>query len=219
MKIVDYPLREGQYFPGHTRKRYIVWHGTAGRTAATPANGRPGKATTSIDGWNRDPAHVGAAWLVDRDGTVYRTFDDRGWIYHLGIKGSNGLYDRASVAVEFANELALERDGDRLHAFGLTTPNTAYTGRAFTGNWRGGEHWAELDETQVDAGIELTLDICRRHRIEPVFYHPSTTYDHPRCFQIATIICHSNCRADKTDFWLPDWVWDKIRAAGIRLTP
>jgi hypothetical protein len=24
-----------------------------------------------------------------------------------------------------------------------------------------------MDEAQVDAGIELTLDICRRHDIEP----------------------------------------------------
>ena len=50
-----------------------------------------------------------------------------------------------------------------------------------------------------DAGIELTLDICRRHDIEPSFYYPSTTFDFPRCFQVATIVCHSNCRRDKTD--------------------
>jgi hypothetical protein len=74
-----------------------------------------------------------------------------------------------------------------------------------------------MDEAQVDAGIELTLDICNRHKIEPVFYYPSTTFDFPRCFQVATIICHSNCRADKTDLCLPQWVFEKIEAAGIRI--
>jgi Zn-dependent metalloprotease len=48
-------------------------------------------------------------------------------------------------------------------------------------------------------------------------YYPSTTFDFPRCFQVATIVCHSNCRADKADLCLPDWVHEKIQAAGIRL--
>jgi hypothetical protein len=121
------------------------------------------------------------------------------------------------VAIEFANELALDLDGDRHYAFGMNTPNTVYTGPVFTYDWRGSRHFAQLDEAQVDAGIELTLDICRRHDIKPVFYYPSTTFDFPRCFQVATIVCHSNCRADKTDLCLPEWVYEKIRAAGIRL--
>lgn len=68
----------------------------------------------------------------------------------------------------------------------------------------------------MDAGIELTFDICRRHDIEPSFYYPSTTF-FPRCFQVATIVCHSNCRRDKTDLALPDWVYEKVEGAGIRL--
>jgi len=61
------------------------------------------------------------------------------------------------------------------------------------------------------------FDICQRHKIEQVFYYPSTTFGFPRCFQVATIICHSNCRADKTDLCLPQWVFEKIEAAGIRI--
>jgi hypothetical protein len=34
---------------------------------------------------------------------------------------------------------------------------------------------------------------------------------------VATIICHSNCRADETDLCLPEWVYEKIQAAGKRL--
>jgi hypothetical protein len=71
-----------------------------------------------------------------RDGTIYKTFDDTAWIYHLGIKGTNGRYDKASVAIEFANELGLALDGDRLYAFGMSTPNTVYTGPFFAFDWR-----------------------------------------------------------------------------------
>ena len=118
MNIKSYPLQRGQWYPDKVQKQYVVWHGTAGRTRYTPVNSRPGRATTSIDGWNLDPTRVGAPYLVDRDGSIYQTFDDAEWIYHLGLKGTNGYYDRASVAIEFANELALQFDGNQLHAFG-----------------------------------------------------------------------------------------------------
>lgn len=217
LNIESYPLKRGQWFPESTAKKYVVWHGTAGRTRDTPAAGRPGRATTSIDGWNLNAERVGAPYLVDRDGTIYKTFDDSGWIYHLGLHGTNGRYDRQSVAIEFGNELALTLHADRLYAFGVETPNTVYTGPFVAQKWRGGQFFAQLDEAQVDAGIALTLDVCRRHKIDPAFYYPSTTYDFPRCFEIATIVCHSNCREDKTDLFLPGWVYEKIRGAGIPL--
>ena len=217
MNITRYPLKNGQCFPRVTQKKYVVWHGTGGRTRDTPVSGRPGRATTSIDGWNRDAQRVGAPYVVDRDGTIYQTFDDSFWIYHLGLKGTSGQYDRASVAIELANELALTLDGDRLYAFGMNTPETVFRGVHFTADWRGEQFFAELDEAQIDAAIALTLDVCIRHAIEPSFYYPSTTFDFPRCFRVATIVCHSNCRADKTDLFLADWVYQKIEAAGIRL--
>jgi hypothetical protein len=217
MNVKPYPLKNGQWFPQFTEKKYVVWHGTGGRTRHTPVDSRPGQATTSIDSWNLNADRVGAPYLVDRDGTIYKTFEDLGWIHHLGLKGTNARYDRASVAIEFANELGLSLDGDRLYAFGMNTPNTLYKGSFLPHEWRGFNFFAQLDEAQVDAGIELTLDICRRHDIEPVFYYPSTTFDFPRCFQVATILCHSNCRVDKTDLYLPEWVYEKIEAAGIRV--
>lgn len=216
MNIKSYPLKRGQWLEEATPKNYVVWHGTAGRTLHTRL-GHPGRATPSIDGWNLGALRVGASYLVDRDGTIYKTVDDAGWIYHLGIQGTNGRYDQASVAIEFANELGLGLDGDRLYAFGMNTPNTLYTGPFFAFDCRDFHFFAQMGEAQVDAGIEMTLDICRRHDIESSFYYPSTTFDFPRCFQVATIVCHSNCRKDKTDLCLPEWVYEKVEAEGIRL--
>lgn len=34
---------------------------------------------------------------------------------------------------------------------------------------------------------------------------------------MAGILCHSNCRKDKTDLILENWVWAKLRAAGFEL--
>ena len=137
MNIKPYPLKRGQWFPDMTEKKFVVWHGTAGRTMHTPVSGRPGRATTSIDGWNLSADRVGAPWLVDRDGTIYKAFEDSGWIFHLGLKGTSGRYDKSSVAIEFANELALDLEDDRLYAFGMNTPTTIYNGPFLAYEWRG----------------------------------------------------------------------------------
>ena len=73
------------------------------------------------------------------------------------------------------------------------------------------------DEAQIDAGIELTLDSAGVTR-QPGLHYPSTMFDFPcAAFRVATIVCRSNCRRDKLDLALPDWVFQKIEAAGIRL--
>lgn len=63
----------------------------------------------------------------------------------------------------------------------MHTPTTVYTGPFLTHQWRGYHHFAQLDEAQVDAGIELTLDICRRHQIDPIFFCPSTSCEGREC--------------------------------------
>lgn len=218
LKILNYPLNEGEYVKSVTKKTHIVWHGTMGRTRHTPFNGIPGRATSSIDGWNTDKlGRVGATYLVDRNGDIYRTIAEKYWIYHLGLSGTSGKYDKVSVGIELANELCLLEDNGKYYAFEKVSKNTEYKGPVLKRSWRDWKHWAKLDEQQVDAAIALTLDICDRNDIKPSFYKPSTTFDYPGCFEKATIICHSNCRKDKKDLILEDWVWQKIEAAGIEI--
>ena len=213
---VDYPLNAGQFVNSVSNKTHVVWHGTMGRTRLTPYNGNPGQATSSIDGWNSDSlGRVGSTYLVDRAGTVYRCFDERYWIFHLGLSGTNGRYDKTSVGIEIANELNLIENDGKYYAFDKIHRNCEFVGDVHSETWRGARHWAEMEEEQIDKTIELTLEICERNNIDPVFYYPSTIKRHPRCFNNATILCHSNCRTDKKDLLLRPWVWDKIRAAGI----
>ena len=74
MNIIPYALRTNQWIHQITAKKYVVWHGTAGRTLHTPSSGRPGRmhstaagqasgALTSIDGWNLDALRVGVPYL------------------------------------------------------------------------------------------------------------------------------------------------------------
>jgi hypothetical protein len=121
------------------------------------------------------------------------------------------------VVIEFANELALDLDGNRFYAFGMITPNTVYTGPFLSLDWRGSKCFGQLDEIQLDAGIELTLDICRRHDIEPVFYYPLHRIDYPAASRWQRSSAHSNCRAEKADLCFAGMGVRKIWTAGIRL--
>ena len=77
INYIDYPLNPGQFVNQASQKTHVVWHGTQGRTVYTPSNGNPGQATTSIDWWNNDSqGRVGANYLIDRSGAVYRCFDE-----------------------------------------------------------------------------------------------------------------------------------------------
>ena len=187
--------------------------------------GLPARQRTAVPVWRPVPSmdgmpkrHIGTPFLVDRDGTIYRTFkDEREWIFHLGLANTKGRYDKASIGIEFANELELIAAGGKFYAFDRIHTNTEYIGPRVQHTWRAHDWWARLDEAQVDAAIQLTLDLCARHGIPKTFYYPSTTYDFPRCFEVAGVLCHSNCREDKTDLLLEDWVWAKLRAAGFQL--
>ncbi len=218
MDIKQYPLKDDQYVKRSSKKTHVVWHGTMGRTIHTPHKGKPGQATTSIDSWNTDShGRVGATYLIDRSGQIYQCFDEKYWIYHLGLSGTDGKYDKKSVGIELANECYLLRDKKKYFAFDKINKNTEYFGKVVRKDWRDQKYWARYDEAQIDAAIELTLDVCSRNNIKPKFFWPSTTYDHPSCFRRATILCHSNCRRDKPDLLLEPWVLRKLRKAAIEI--
>lgn len=215
MKRVKHPLDKHQWIAYPSSKQYIVWHGTGHRTKFTPYSGLAGSPVHVINNWNNDGEKSGAPYIVDRNGTVFEVFPDTDWAHHLHINSSNGHYDKHSVAIEIANELGLTKKDGLLYAFNSTYHQNAYLGKAWDKDYRGYNHWAELNIAQVDSLIELTLELCKKFKITPRFYN-SDEFD-PAVWDKATIFRHLNCRKDKTDLPLNDWVIDKIRDAGIEL--
>ncbi len=212
MNVINYPLDDTHWFAEIFPKKYIVWHGTEGRTAFSD-----GKATSSIDHW-ASQGTIATAWLIDRDGSIYKTFDDEFWANHVG-KGFQSI-DQQSIGIELANELGLYPQSNGKMK---TTFNAYYHGPFFKYEWNdradaktNPKFWASLSDEQTSALIELTLNICSRFNIQPKLYYPSTEFN-PECLNSATIICHSNIRSDKTDIILQDDVIQKAEAAGITI--
>lgn len=71
----DLRLPVDQYFNETPKKDLIVLHHTVG-----------GSAKSTFDYWRTDPEHIGTAYIVERDGTIYEVFSPECWAYHLGLK-------------------------------------------------------------------------------------------------------------------------------------
>lgn len=99
-------LLNNQFYPQIEEKKSIFLHHTAGTNARS-----------CIEWWNKTPDHVGAAYVIDRDGTVYEAFDPRSWAYHLGIKGDDDFHEKFGIGIEIVSLGGLHR---------LPSGNTVY---------------------------------------------------------------------------------------------
>ncbi|AEA44955.1 N-acetylmuramoyl-L-alanine amidase [Fluviicola taffensis] len=79
MKIIQLPLLESRYFRTAYTKKQIVLHGS--NSDSSP------KDTVSF--WHTNPTKFGSPFIIDRDGTIYQTFESHYWIHHIGIKGKD----------------------------------------------------------------------------------------------------------------------------------
>lgn len=90
--IIDHFINNGQYVTDLLEKKSIFLHHTSG-----------GSFKSAYSWWNATPDRVGTAFVIERDGTIYRTFDEKYWAYHLGIKGDDDWNEKHSIGIEIVS--------------------------------------------------------------------------------------------------------------------
>ena len=104
MEFKDIFLNSDQYYNDEFKKTTIYIHHTAGSY-------RPDYV---VSGWNSDDiGRIATAFVIGGmsttngdatwDGVVVRDFPETKWAYHLEAKGTNGLFDKISIAIEICN--------------------------------------------------------------------------------------------------------------------
>ena len=142
------PLKENQYYQGVYTKTHIFLHHTAG-----------GSAASSIAGWAATPEHIATPYVIDRDGSIYETYDPKYWAYSLGVKGATWL-EKASIPIEIASYGALNKD------------YKTYTGKlidktaAVAVDFRGQKLWEAYTPQQIAALKELLPYLVKRFGIK-----------------------------------------------------
>lgn len=181
--IKQIPLKENQYYPGVFTKRYIFLHHTAG-----------GSAASSIAWWAATPDHIATPYIIDRDGTIYETYDPSMWAYHLGVKGNSDI-ERASVGIEIACYGALNKD------YLTYTGKKIEAAKAVPVDFRGQNLWEAYTPEQITALSQLLPYLIDKFKLKLQTDRKNFwDYKNPATLPPG-IYSHSTVRKDKIDIF------------------
>lgn len=188
MKIVDALLPKNQYVPSSEPKDMVFIHHTVGSNA---------KGT--ISWWNQTPERIGTAFVIDRDGTIYRAFDESNWASHLGIKGGPISMEKRSIGIELVSLGGLTNG-----KFLGKTPVKADEVVTLSKPFRGFDQFHAYTKEQETALVELLAYLAERF---PLIKWPTKMPNPgsflPEIYQkgIPGLYSHTNVRADKSDIY------------------
>jgi N-acetyl-anhydromuramyl-L-alanine amidase AmpD len=186
MQIINYPLPLREYYIANNVKSHICIHHTQGRSAKS-----------SIDWWAKDPERVGTAYVIDRDGIIYKAFDDANHAYQFGLKNNprRDEIEKATIGIELANLGPINRLQNGTFSDGYGKPFTKQPFKAAP--WRGYQYWEQYTDEQYQALKELLQDIAKRHDIK-LSFAAHLDFD-LSVYDKYTVFTHANVRRDKTD--------------------
>lgn len=181
--IKQLPLKSDQYYQTVYKKTHIFCHHTAG-----------GSAASSIAHWASNPEHIATPYIIDRDGTIYETYDPKYWAYHLGVKGLTSL-EKASIGIEICSYGALDANGK------------TYTGKIIPPekrvkvDFKGQLFWEKYTDEQI-ASLKILLPyLIDRFKI-PLQSNRKNFWEYQDPAKLPPgIYSHTSVRKDKLDIF------------------
>ena len=198
-------LGAGQFVAETHTKDLIVLHHTVG-----------GTARSTFNYWQDDPRRVATAFIIDRDGTIYETFDPAYWAYHVAVPGAGSPLEKRSIGIELASEGGLTASGGSYYSFGVVSPKTRHDTARFVlpTPWRGFKAFDEYEPAQITSVCWLVNDLMGRFANIPKRI-PAPSQDGFPAMLPPTwrgVCGHSGMRQDKTDPH-PGFPWATLAAA------
>ncbi|MCU1286776.1 MAG: hypothetical protein JWO13_3126 [Acidobacteriales bacterium] len=200
----DLRLPSTEYFNAPQKKDLIVLHHTVG-----------GSAKSTFAYWRTDPEHIGTAYIVERDGTIFEVFPPECWAYHLGLKiGPKGVMDKRSIGIEIASEGALLERGGKYYAFGRMAEQTQFAGPRFDNKtvWRDYRYFAEYTPQAIDSVCQLVDKLLTQFSIARQTPASRLDCNLAGYRNYKGVLTHCQLRADKTDCH-PGFAWDQLIAS------
>ena len=200
LNIKSHPLKANQYIASETPKKQIYLHHTVG--------GPSGERT--IDIWNNDPARIGTAICISRNGDIVQAFSSKYWAYHLGLKesvfDSKGLpyvsLDKISIGIELCSYGPLTLDKGRYKTvYGQFIKDEEVV--RLDVPYRGSQFWHKYTAEQIESVRKLLLFWSQRYNI-PVTYNEDVWDVTTRALTGQPgVYTHNSVRYDKADIY-PD---------------
>lgn len=184
MEIINRHLPPDQYYAEARPKVQICLHHTVSA-----------EADPAYNWWKTTAEHIGAAYIIEKDGTIFECFNPEFWAWHIGT-GSTRQQNRQSIAIELVNEGWLTKKN---LGYYWNSGRFKYHGKDIIQNsYRGQLYWPAYTDNQVDALISLTAGLCKKFSIPPEVY---TGHDYKPGLMdsFRGVFSHCNVRRDKTD--------------------
>ena len=207
MTILDsLALPPADYFPERQHKDLIVLHHTVGASAAS-----------TVASWRQNARRIATAYLIDRDGAIYRAFPDDAWAFHVGLKSTRTV-DRRSIGIEIASEGPLEERDGGFYSFGRISLATRFNGTVYDHgcDWRGCRHFAAYTRAALEsvyALVEKLLTIYSIPRQMPAppgdVVAPDGNAGEALYQDYRGVLAHCHLRPDKTDVH-PGFPWQEL---------
>lgn len=196
----QYRLNPNQFIKQVFEKTQIILHYTAGGPSAKNV----------IDYWNSDEPQIATPFIIDgNSATIYECYSPDYWSYHLGIKGTKGRLDKASVGIEVCAYGPLKEKGGQFYAWpndygSVIVPKERIC--SLERDFRGFHHYESFTDAQI-ASLEVLLAfliVKYDIKMQPSFDY--TWFDYNEAVITNTvpgIWSHTTVRKDKFDLY-PD---------------
>lgn len=195
----NYRLSDNQYIKRITEKSQIYLHFTAGGP----------NARNVINFWESNQPRVATAFVIDGNGAIFECFNPDYWSYHLGVKGTNGRLDKASVGIEICAYGPLKLKNGEYFAWPENysrkkiPANEVYT---LPRGFRGFQHYHAFKYSQIEATERLCEHLIQRYNIPVQYEFDYSWFDYNSDVirnTLPGIWSHTTVRKDKFDLY-PD---------------
>lgn len=202
MKIIQSPLPDNQYYKVAQNKKIIVLHHTVS------GDGVAG----DISWWKTTPEKIATAYIVDRNGDVHQTFDDKYWAHHLGITTAQLKKFGSNVSNQRLNELSVgieidswggltEKNGKWFNAGGKEMPSDKVA--VLDKPYRGFKAFEKYTKEQIASVKDLLLMLSKKYSISLKYNDNMFEFNERAVKGYHGVWSHTSFRPDKSDVF-PD---------------
>jgi N-acetyl-anhydromuramyl-L-alanine amidase AmpD len=186
-------LDSTQFLKQSTPKNKIFIHYTAGGP----------NATNVIKGWGADETRVATAYVIDGEsGQIFECFHPDYWGFHLGIKGTNGALDKASIGIEVCNWGRITKKGDKFYTY-VNREIPADQVYTLDKPYRGFSYFHKLTAQQLESLERLLEYLITTYNIQIQSSFDNNWFEFNQELidkKMPGLWMHTNVRKDKTDF-------------------
>jgi N-acetyl-anhydromuramyl-L-alanine amidase AmpD len=196
----QYRLNPNQYIKQVFEKTQIILHYTAGGPSAKNV----------IDYWNGDEPQIATPFVIDgNSASIYECYNPDYWSYHLGIKGTKGRLDKASIGVEVCAYGPLKEKDGKFYAWPNDYSSVVVPSERICNlerDFRGFHHYEAFTDQQVIA-LEVLLNfLIPKYNIKIQKSFDFTWFDYNEAVirnTLPGLWSHTTVRKDKFDLY-PD---------------